>query len=134
MTNQEIKDICNFYGISGYTINSDGSIDVDGNVKLTYEGFGRIPIKFNKVNGYFECSYNKLTDLENFPNEISGSVYLTGNNLKNLKGFGKVGGLIYLNDNPLESLKGYDLPYEQLICNDKLKLIRKTKLKILDTL
>ena len=134
MSNQEIKDICNFYRISGYIINSDGSIDVDGNVKLTYEGFGRIPIKFNKVNGYFECSYNKLTDLENFPNEISGSVYLTGNNLKNLKGFGKVGGITYLHGNPLESLEGYDLPYEQLICNDKLKLIRKTKLKILDTL
>lgn len=134
MTNQEIKDICNYYRIYGYIINPDGSIDVDGDVKLTYEGLGRIPIKFNKVNGYFECSYNKLTNLENFPNEISGSVYLTGNNLKDLKGFGKVGGITYLHGNPLESLEGYDLPYEQLICNDKLKLIRKTKLKILDTL
>ena len=134
MSNQEIKDICNYYGIYGYTINSDGSIDVDGNVKLTYEGLGRIPIKFNKVDGYFECSYNKLTDLENFPNEISGSVYLTGNNLKNLKGFGKVGGLIYLNDNPLESLEGYNGDINKVFCLNKKKLIRKTKLKILDTL
>ena len=37
MTNQEIKDICNYYGIFGYTVNPNGSIDVDGNVKLTYE-------------------------------------------------------------------------------------------------
>ena len=134
MTNQEIKDICNFYGIYGYTINSDGSIDVDGNVKLTDKGLGRIPIKFNKVDGYFECSYNKLTDLENFPNEISGSVYLTGNNLKNLKGFGKVGGLIYLDDNPLESLEGYNGDINKVFCLNKKKLIRKAKLKILDTL
>ncbi len=134
MSNQEIKDICNFYGISGYTINPDGSIDVNGDVKLTDEGLGRIPIKFNKVDGYFECSYNKLTDLENFPNEISGSVYLTGNNLKNLKGFGKVGGLIYLNGNPLESLEGYNGDINKVFCLNKKKLIRKTKLKILDTL
>ena len=134
MSNQEIKYICNFYGISGYTINPDGSIDVDGNVKLTYEGLGRIPIKFNKVDGYFECSYNKLTDLENFPNEISGSVYLTGNNLKNLKGFGKVGGITYLHGNPLESLEGYNGNYGRLFVNSRNKLIRKTKLKILNIL
>jgi hypothetical protein len=134
MTNQEIKDICNYYGIFGYTINPDGSIDVNGDVKLTDAGLGRIPIKFNKVDGYFECSYNKLTDLENFPNEISGSVYLTGNNLKNLKGFGKVGGITYLHSNPLESLEGYNGNYGRLFVNSRNKLIRKTKLKILDIL
>ena len=134
ISEQEIHNICEKYTITDYSINPDGSIDVDGNVKLTYEGLGRIPIKFNKVNGYFECSYNKLTDLENFPNEISGSVYLTGNNLKNLKGFGKVGGLIYLNGNPLESFEGYNGDINKVFCLNKKKLIRKTKLKILDTL
>ena len=113
MTEQEIHNICKRYEIENYTINSDGSIDVRGNVYL---------------------SYNKLTSLENCPNEISGSVYLTGNNLKNLKGFGKVGGLIYLNGNPLESFEGYNGDINKVFCLNKKKLIRKTKLKILDTL
>ncbi len=134
MTNQEIKDICNYYGIYGYTINSDGSIDVEGNVMLYSKDLKSIPIKLNKVNGYFDCEYNKLTDLENFPNEISGSVYLTGNNLKNLKGFGKVGGITYLLGNPLESLEGYNGDINKVFCLNKEKLIRKTKLKILDIL
>ena len=133
MTEQEIKDICNYYGIYGYTINQDGSIDTYGSVKLSNE-MSRIPIKFNKVNGYFICEYNKLTDLENFPNEISGSVYLSGNNLKNLKGFGKVGGITYLHGNPLESLEGYNGDINKVFCLNKKKLIRKDKLKILDTL
>lgn len=134
MTNQEIKDICNFYGIYGYTINPDGSIDVNGDVKLTDDRLDKIPIKFNKINGHFSCEYNNLSNLENFPNEISGSVYLSGNNLKNLKGFGKVGGIIYLHGNPLESLEGYNGNYGYLFVQNKDKLIRKTKLKILDIL
>ena len=36
MTNQEIHDICKKYGIQNYTINPDGSIDVNGNVELVF--------------------------------------------------------------------------------------------------
>ena len=35
MNEQKIHDICKVYNINNYTINSDGSIDVDGNVNLS---------------------------------------------------------------------------------------------------
>ena len=34
MNNQEIHNICKKYNITNYSINSDGSIDVEGNVNL----------------------------------------------------------------------------------------------------
>ncbi len=33
-------------------------------VWLYDKGLTKLPLKFNKVNGYFDCSYNKLTSLE----------------------------------------------------------------------
>ena len=44
-----------------YTINSDGSYDVIGNVYLHNKGLTKIPVKFNMVTGYFDCTYNNLT-------------------------------------------------------------------------
>ena len=160
MTNQEIKYICNYYGISGYTINSDGSIDVDGNVKLTYEGFGRIPIKFNKVNGYFycygnqltslegspesvrgsfDCSSNNLTSLEGSPKEVCGAFYCSSNNLTSLKGIPEyIRGSLICSRNPLKSFEGYNDDYEKLYCDNKngliLKTKRKKKLKLIESL
>ena len=118
MTNQEIKDICNYYRIFGYTINPDGSIDVNGSVKLSNEGLIRIPIKFNKVNGYFFCEYNKLTSLQYSPEKVDGT--------------------FYSHDNPLESLDGYNGNYDMLVCDNKdgliLKEKRKEKLKLIESL
>ena len=54
--------------------------------------------------------------------------------VKNLKGFGKVGGITYLHGNPLESFEGYNGDINKVFCLNKKKLIRKDKLKILDTL
>ena len=67
---QEIHTICEKYNITNYSINPDGSIDVEGDVNLSYRNLTKIPIKFNKVSGYFYCAFNKLTSLENFPKEI----------------------------------------------------------------
>ena len=58
MSENEIHRICKEYGIKNYTINSDGSIDVDGNVDITLCYLRSIPVKFNKVTGYFSCSNN----------------------------------------------------------------------------
>ena len=35
MSNEEIHQICQQYNIENYTINPDGSIDVEGNVDLS---------------------------------------------------------------------------------------------------
>ena len=55
-----------------YTINPDGSYDVIGNVYLHNKGLTKIPVKFNMVTGYFNCSENKLTSLEGCPKEVGG--------------------------------------------------------------
>ena len=62
-----ISSICKQYGITNYTVNPDGSIDVDGNVNLWDKKLTELPLTFNKVTGSFDCSYNKLTTLKGCP-------------------------------------------------------------------
>ena len=132
---QEIHDICKKYNIRNYKINPDGSIDVEDSVYLFNMNLDKLPLKFNKVGGYFGCSNNNLTSLEGCPKEVGDTFYCSSNKLTSLQYSPEiVNGRFYCGDNPLESLEGYDLPYKQLISQDRLKLIRKTKLKILDIL
>lgn len=56
--------------LSRSTKNSDGSIDVDGYVDLSYLNLKTIPLKFNKVSGGFYCYSNQLTSLVGSPNEV----------------------------------------------------------------
>ena len=77
---ENIDEICRKYNIKNYTINKDGSIDVDY-VDLRYENLTKIPLKFNKVNGIFSCSDNELTSLEGSPKEVNGSFSCSGNKL-----------------------------------------------------
>ena len=73
--NKSDKKICKKYGIVNYTINPDGSIDVNDYVYLYDYNLTKLPLKFNKVNGNFSCSNNKLTSLEGSPKEINGDFY-----------------------------------------------------------
>ena len=77
---QEIHEICKKYKIKNYTINPDGSIDVEGDVAILLH-INELPLKFNKVNGWFDCSYNELTTLEGSPVEVNGSFYCHNNEL-----------------------------------------------------
>jgi hypothetical protein len=119
-----IKEICRKYGITNYTINLDGSIDVVGNVYLIHDGLTEIPLKFNKVSGdfdcnnnqllkfnkvigYFDCNNNQLTSLIGCPKEVGGDFYCSYNNLTSLDGCPKeVGGDFYCSYNNLTSLDG----------------------------
>ena len=134
MTNQEIHDICKEYKIKNYSINPDGSIDVDDSVDLFNYNLNKIPLKFNKVNGYFDISHNNITSLEGSPKIVTSWFDCSHNKLTNLKGIETVDRFIFCNNNPLESLEGYNNDYDKLECEYKEKLIRKTKLKILNIL
>ena len=136
---QEILIICKKYNIKNYTINPDGSIDVDGNVNLSYMNLTELPLKFNKVSGYFycsennltslegcpnevgddfDCSENKLTSLEGCPNEVGGDFDCSNNQLTNLEGSPNyVGGDFYCYENNLTSLEG-----GPIIINEKFNL------------
>jgi hypothetical protein len=84
MNIQEIHNICKRYYIGNYSINPDGSIDVDGDVDLSYKNLDRIPIKFGVVTGMFYCNNNNLTSLENCPNEIKSWFNCSYNKLRSL--------------------------------------------------
>ncbi len=91
---------------SRYTTNLDGSISVDNWVNLSKMGLSKIPINFKNINGYFNCSNNKLTSLDGCP-EISLGFSCANNRLTSLNGGPKkVMGGFYCYDNELVSLKG----------------------------
>ena len=75
---QEIINICKKYNIKNYTINPDGSIDVDGFTNISDKRLTKLPLKFNKIKGEFYCSYNNLTSLEGCPKEVGGSFFCNG--------------------------------------------------------
>ena len=139
---EEIKKICEKYKITNYIINPDGSIDVNGGVTLCNKGLDKIPIKFNKVARFFDCSFNELTTLENSPRYIGGFFSCQGNyglsslmggpvevignyncslcNLSNLIGCPKIiNTTLYCDQNKLTSLEGIsEYIKDTLFCNE----------------
>jgi hypothetical protein len=80
-----ISLICEKYGITNYTINDGGSIDVDGNVDLYNCNITELPLRFNKVTGWFDCGYNNLTTLEGCPRWIGSWFSCDHNKLTSLE-------------------------------------------------
>jgi len=90
-----------------YTINDDGSIDVDGSVELNNKNLTKIPFKCRNVSGDFYCHNNQLTSLESAPNTVGGSFYCFCNKLTSLDGApNTVGDYFVCTNNQLTSLKG----------------------------
>ena len=108
VSDQEIHSICKKYDITGYDINPEGSISVDGDVNLSGRSLKIIPLVFKeKVGGDFFCSYNQLASLEGCPEKVGGDFYCYDNQLTSLEGCPeKVGGDFYCSYNQLTSLEG----------------------------
>ena len=103
----EIHKICQKYNIRNYTINTDGSIDVDVNVLLSNKRLTKLPVKFRNVSGYFICRYNNLTTLEGAPESVGGYFNCQNNNITKLDGAPKsVDGDFYCDYNELTTLVG----------------------------
>jgi len=99
-------DLSNF-DIKNYTINDDGSVDIDGNINLCDMDLSELPFKFGKIKGNFICSYNQLTSLIGAPQEVGGNFSCTNNQLTNLISAPKnVEGNFDCSKNQLTSLKG----------------------------
>lgn len=104
-----IHDYCNKFRIKNYTINSDGSIDVDGNVSLlTKWGNEEIPpgIKFNKVTGNFKCDRKKMTSFEACPVYVGGLFSCANNYLTSLVGCPQHVSILDCRGNKLTTLEG----------------------------
>ena len=103
----DIDSICSEYGINDYTINPDGSIDVDGSVILSSELLTIIPIKFGTITRDFDCDRNQLTSLEGSPKKVGGYFDCHNNQLTSLVGCPEViGGDFDCSRNELKSLVG----------------------------
>jgi len=106
------KEFCQKYlDDVNYTINNDGTIDVDSDVFLYNEldDIEKLPVKFGKVSDYFDCDNNNLTTLEGCPKYVGGYFSCYRNNLTTLEGCPKyVGGEFLCSANKLTTLKGIE--------------------------
>ena len=135
-SNTDIDSICQKYGIENYTINEDGSIDVDGNVDLSFRNLSKLPLKFGRVSGDFYCDRNQLTTLEGCPKEVGGNFWCYNNNLTSLEGCSSdviVGGYFDCCNNKLTTLEGcprevggefYCSNNQLTIINDELEFVK----------
>ena len=117
-----IDEICRKYDITNYTINPDGSIDVNGDVHINFD-ITEFPLRFNKVSGSFDCGYNNLTTLKGCPKWVGGYFSCVYNKLRDLEySPDYVGGYFNCSKNELTSLNGstkkiknaYDCSYNRL--------------------
>jgi hypothetical protein len=111
----EVTEICKKYGISNWSINSEGLVDVDGDVYLDLKELTKLPLKFGEITiidnyiktGYFSCDSNKLTTLEGSPYTVGGDFYCSNNQLTSLEGCPKsVGRDFYCMNNQITSFEG----------------------------
>jgi len=90
-------------GKGSWVWNNDGSVDVDGTIFINSNSypFSKLPVKFRKVKGYFDCGLNSLETLENCPDEIGEDFLFYGNQIESLDFFPKkIGKDVRCYDNP----------------------------------
>ena len=74
--------ILKYFRVSGVITRIDpetGLVDVDGGIVLTRK-VSRLPVRFENVTGWFDCSINKLTTLQGAPSHVGG-VFDCGDNM-----------------------------------------------------
>lgn len=73
--------------IKHFVINDDLTINVNGDVNLSFTRMEEFPtfIQFNKVNGSFDCSENRMTTLRGCPRIVTGNFYCYNNRLSSLQ-------------------------------------------------
>lgn len=104
----QIKQALEKLNIKKYKINTDYTVDVNDNVDISQMYLSRIPVKFRKIEGDFDCSYNSLTNLINAPKEVYGFFDCSLNTIYTLVGGPEiVKGGYYCSDNKLSDLEGF---------------------------
>ena len=133
-TLHDIKHICFQYKIENYSINSDGSIDVDGNVELSSRNLCILPLKFGRVMGNFNIQNNLLSTLYGAPKAVGGNFNCYHNRLIKLIGSPEwIGGDFFCYQNQLISLEASPkvvLGSYYISGNDKLSNLVGCTLKI----
>ena len=97
------------HGIKNYTINTQGEIDINGDIKITYKNIKEFPyfIQFGTIKGNFDCKHNNLISLKGAPREVKGTFDCACNDLTSLEwATAKVGGSFDCAHNYITSLEG----------------------------
>ena len=80
---EEIESWLNKYNIKDYKLIEDEKysyvVNVNSCVHLFKKKLKNIKVKFNEINGYFNCNMNELKSLEGCPNIVNGSFYCSRN-------------------------------------------------------
>lgn len=106
MTTEEIENILIKYLIPFYDIQPDGTVNVNGDVSIDHKNITKLPVRFGKVTGFFDCQGNSLTTLEGCPTEVGGQFVCERNELTTLEGGPKyVKGYYDCSHNKLTTLK-----------------------------
>jgi len=107
----QVFDFMSNHSVEDFTIHSDCSVSVEGNVEIEPEDLieGELPFKFYKVTGDFICRDLGLRTLEGCPEVVTGNFDCSENDLTTLEGGPReVGGIFNCMNNNLISLK--DIP------------------------
>ncbi len=119
--NEDILNWLNKYDIKSFTILPDGSVDVQGDVKLSNRltNLFKLPINFNSVDGDFDISENELVSLEGSPKKVGGSFLAHKNELNSLRGGPKEvkGSFIILHNNITSLLNSPTMVKGDYICS-----------------
>ena len=111
-TKEKVEAKLKQLGIKKYTINSDMSVDVKGDVDISNtfnfkKSLKSIPVQFRNVSGNFYCQGNELISLKGAPQKVGGDFYCNDNQLTSLKGAPQsVGRGFRCHNNRLTSLEG----------------------------
>jgi hypothetical protein len=66
------------------TINADGSVDVNGNVKIP-KACKHIPVQFRNVSGHFMCNNTRITSLQGVPQQVGSDFFCHGTQITSLQ-------------------------------------------------
>ena len=102
----KIKEWLNKYNIRNYVLKHDEKygyvVNVNCGVDLSNINLNLIEVKFNIVDGWFDCRWNNLKSLEGSPKIVNGNFYGNFNQLESLKGCPKkIKGNFYCDSNHL---------------------------------
>lgn len=102
---KDIVNWLNFYKISNYIIHPDMSVDVNDNVDISNKNLDFIPVKFNRITGFFDCSHNNFSDLSSGPKIVMRTLACRFNKIKSLSNYDvQIGWALDCEHNELTSL------------------------------
>lgn len=121
-----VEELCKKYlsytthSSADYIINDDLSVDVINECDVNFSNerkhkdgrLTKLPIKFNKVEGLFDCSYNLLTSLEGCQKIVGYEIMCNNNLLTNLEGCPTECADLNVSKNKLTTLRGWNGTYE----------------------